>query len=67
VMGVMACHGHTVPGKRTVAPIKSQRGGTLGKRDGTVILAREGLGGTEPFLSRSVWCDTGLSRILHFG
>ena len=36
------------------------------RRTAKIAITTEGLGGTEPFLSRSLWCDTGLRKILHF-
>ena len=36
------------------------------RRTAKIAITTEGLGRTEPFLSRFVWCDTRLSEILHF-
>ena len=36
-------------------------------RTAKIAITTEGLGVMEAFLSRSISCDTGLRKILHFG
>ena len=73
----MGENGHFITGKLDSLPVSFcgdclfvvgtniQRTAKIIGRTAKIAITTEGLGGTEPFLSRSLWCDTGLRKFLH--